>query len=158
MTFSIDLNHAIAAHTLRKIFIRRPNANLLNTVIFCGQRRRGGQGIVRFKFNHRPKRYAHPDERVLERLKLRTQRRLDTVAGLVAVPQLIAEGFNHVIGGDADEARPFFDHLQDAIEHADDGAHGAILVFREASQTVKVPKQLVRAVDEVHDHGNRLIS
>src|ERR1700735_287631 len=36
MTFSIDLNHAIAAYTLRKIFIRRPNANLLNTVIFCG--------------------------------------------------------------------------------------------------------------------------
>jgi hypothetical protein len=47
----------------------------------------------------------------------------------------------------------FLDHLQYRVQHADDGAKGTILALIEATQAVKVPEQLVSAVNQVNDHG-----
>ncbi len=58
-----------------------------------------------------------------------------------------------MIGGDTQVARPFLDHLQDPVEHAHDRAHRPIFALGETAQTVKMPKQLVGAVDEMNDHA-----
>ena len=47
----------------------------------------------------------------------------------------------------------FLDHLQHRMQHADDCAEGPILAFVEAAQPIEVTEQLVRAVNEVNDHG-----
>ena len=61
-----------------------------------------------------------------------------------------------MIGGDTQVARPFLDHLQDPVEHTHDRAHRPILALGETAQTVKVPEQLVGAVDEMDDHAGIL--
>jgi hypothetical protein len=44
------------------------------------------------------------------------------------------------------------EHLEHGLQHADDGAVRAVLVFGEPAQAVEVTEELVGAVDEVHDH------
>jgi hypothetical protein len=42
------------------------------------------------------------------------------------------------------------------LEHADDGAVGAVLAFGEPAQAVEVTEEFVGAVNEVNDHfGSR---
>ena len=47
--------------------------------------------VVGFELDHRPHGHAHRGERCFQRMKLGPQRRLDAIAGLVLVPQLVAE-------------------------------------------------------------------
>jgi hypothetical protein len=77
---------------------------------------------------------------------------LDALAGLVAGPQLVAEGLDDVVGGHADVRGAALQQLQHAVQHAGDRAERAVLVLGEAAQPVEVPEQLVGAVDEVDDH------
>jgi hypothetical protein len=64
-----------------------------------------------------------------------------------------------MIGCDAHMRCAVLDHLERALKHACDGAERAVLAFIEASQTVEVPKELVRAVDEMNDHeGGKCIA
>ena len=49
--------------------------------------------------------------------------------------------------------RAFLDHLQDGVEHTDDGAEWPIFVLGEATQAIEVAENLVRTVDEMNDHG-----
>ena len=78
--------------------------------------------------------------------------RLDPFAGLVPGPEIVSERLDDVIGRDADVRRSLFEHLKHGLQHADHGAERTILPFVEAAQSVEVPKQLIRAVDDVHDH------
>jgi hypothetical protein len=43
------------------------------------------------------------------------------------------------------------DHLQDSIQNADHRAEGPILSLVETAKAVKMPEQLVRAVDQMND-------
>ena len=114
----------------------------------------GGRGerIVRFQLNHRPHDDAHGLQRFLERVELRPQSRFDAVAGLVPAPEIVTEGFDHVIGRDADMRCAFLDHLQYRVEHTDDRAKGLIRALVEAAQAIKVAEQLVGAINKMHDH------
>jgi len=80
-------------------------------------------------------------------------RTLDALRRLVTGPEAVAEGLDDVVGRHAQVRGSFFDHLQNAVEHADDRAKGRILALIEAAQPVEVTEQLVRAIDEVNDHG-----
>jgi len=110
------------------------------------------QRIVGFELDHRPDDYAHRRERLLERMELREQCALNAGAGFVTLPKLIAKRFDHVIGGHAEITVAGLDHLEDALQHANNGAVRAVHALVKPAQAVEVPEKLVGAVDEVNDH------
>ena len=119
----VDLHHAIAAHALREILVRRPDADLL--------RRRRPPTAIRAAAASASSASsstigqtsdAHVHERLLQRHELGAQRGIDACAGLVARPEVVAERLDHVIGRDADVRRAALDHLQHGVQHAGRGA------------------------------------
>src|SRR5438132_4624731 len=86
-------------------------------------------------------------------MKLRPQSRIDAEAGLVSMPQIVAERFDDVIGGHADVRRPLFDHLEYAVQHSAHAAEARVDAVRRSAGAVEMAEQLVRAVDEVDDHA-----
>src|SRR6266513_3772615 len=111
--------------------------------------------IIGFELDHRPDDNAHRRERLLEGMELREQRGLDAGAGLVVRPKSIAKRLDHVVGGDAEIGVAVLDHLENGLQHADDGAVRAVLAFVEPAQAVEVTEEFVSAVDEVNNHfGN----
>src|SRR2546421_4043117 len=149
---AIHLNHPLATHALRQILVRCPDAYLLHLVVFGGDSGRGGERIVGFQLDHGPYRHSQRGERILERMKLREQRRLDPLTRLVARPKAITEGLDDVIGRHTEMRRPLLDHLQHGMQHAVYGAEGSIVAFVEAAQTIEVAEQLVRPVNQMNDH------
>jgi hypothetical protein len=111
----------------------------------------GGEGIVSFEFNHGPDSHAHRCQRFFEWLKLREQRALDSGAGFITGPELIAKRLDDVIGGDADVSCAVLQHAKDGSEHSGDGAKRWIS-FLETPDAVEVPEEFVSAVDKVNDH------
>src|SRR6185312_7385332 len=89
--------------------------------------------------------------------ELREERALDAFACLVAGPERVAKRLDDMIGGDTDMGRAGLEHLHDGAQHTNDGAEGWILSLHEAAQTVKVPEQLVGAVEEMNDHRITLV-
>ena len=49
------------------------------------------------------------------------------------------------------------DHLENGLQHADDGAVRAVHAFGESAQAVEVTEEFVSAVDEVHDHFRSML-
>ena len=84
---------------------------------------------------------------------MREKDRLDSLAGLVVGPKVVAERLDDVIGRNADVRGALLEHLQNGLQHADHRAEWAVLTLVEAAQPVKVPKQLVGAVYDVDDHA-----
>src|SRR5262249_55561059 len=95
---------------------------------------------------------AHRRERLLERVELRPKRALDALPGLVAPPEVVAEGLDDVVRRDAEVRRAPLDHLRDRVEHARDRAHRPILPLRGAPGAVEVAEELVGPVEEMDDH------
>ena len=138
---------------MREILVRGPDAHLLHTFVGRGDACGGSECIVGFQLGHGPHGDPHGGQGVLEWMKLREQGRLDALTSLVAGPEPVAEGLDDVVGRHAQVRGSLFDHLQDAVEHADDRAKRRIFALVEAAQPVEVTEQLVRAIDEVNDHG-----
>src|SRR6266513_2369089 len=113
--------------------------------------------IIGFELDHRPDDNAHRRERLLEGMELREQRGLDAGAGLVVRPKSIAKRLDHVVGGDAEIGVAVLDHLENGLQHADDGAVRAVLAFVESAQAVEVTEEFVSAVDEVNDHFGSIL-
>ena len=152
---SVHLHDPIPAHALREIFIRSPNADLLDARILRGDGGPRSQRIVGLEFGHRPNGDAHRSQRVLERLELRAQCGLDSISRFVAGPKFVAEGLDHVIGGDAYVCGALADHLQHGIEHAGNRPESPILSTGEAAQSIKMAEELVGTVDQMNDHAER---
>ena len=89
-------------------------------------------------------------------MKLREQRWVDALAGLVARPQIVAERLDDVVGGDADMRGALLLHLLDGAQHADHGAERPLLVLSAALVPIKMTEQLVGAVNQVNDHDARV--
>ena len=121
--------------------------------VALGEPGRGRQRVVRLELDHGPDRDPHRGKRLFERMKLRPERGLDAVARLVAQPKLVAKGLDHVIRRDTDVGRAGFEHLENGVHDADDSPVGLVLPLVEAALSVEVPEQLVRAIEEVNDHG-----
>src|SRR5439155_11792904 len=58
-----------------------------------------------------------------------------------------------VIGRDAEVGRPFLDHLQHRVQHAGHGAERRIFILVEAAEAIKMPEELVGAVEKMNDHA-----
>ncbi len=154
---AVDLHDAVAFDALREVLVRSPDADLLHPSILGGKMRCGGQRIVGLQVDHRPDGDAHRPERVLQRVELRQQSRLDAVAGLVARPQAVAERLDDVVGGDAQVRLAALDELQHALQHANHGTEAPILSLVESALAIEVAEQLVRAVDQMnHDRRARV--
>ena len=142
----------------REILVGRPDAapaRRASSPSAIARRRR--ERIVGLELDHRPDDDAHRGERVLERMELREQRRLDALAGLVAGPEVVAKRLDDVVGGDADVRR--------AAARASRAPSAArrrtapqrpVGALGEAAQAVEVAEQLVGAVDEVDDHSGSM--
>ena len=83
------------------------------------------------------------------------KRGIDAGAGLVARPEVVAEGLDDVIGRDADVRRAGLEHLQHGVQHAGRGAERLTVAPAAAAAAVEMAEQLVGAVDEVDDHVAR---
>src|SRR5207244_5548778 len=105
-----------------------------------------------FELEHRPHDNTYSRKRLLEGMELRQQRRLDAGAGLVVRPKPIAKRLDHVVGGDAEVRVAVLDHLEHGLQHADDGAVGAVHAFVEPAQPIEMTEELVGTVDEEKDH------
>ncbi len=147
------MHHAILDHALREVLVRGPDAYFFDARIGGGAVRGRSQRVVGFQLDHRPDDDAHRGERALQRLELSPQRRLDSLAGLVIGPQVVAERFDHVIGRDADMRGALLDHLQHGVQYAGDRPYGTIFAVGEAAKAVEMPVQLVRTVQQVDDQS-----
>jgi hypothetical protein len=68
------------------------------------------------------------------------------------VPEVVAEGFDDVIGRDADVRGAAVDHPENRSDDAADGADLAPLRVVRLRDRIVVAEELVRAVDEVDVH------
>ena len=96
---------------------------LLDARIPRRRRRSRRQRVVRLELHHRPDHHSGRREHFFEQWKLRQQVRLDPLAGLVPRPQPVAEGLDHVIGGDRHVRGAAPDHAQNRREHAANRRH-----------------------------------
>jgi hypothetical protein len=78
--------HDAPADALAEVLVDGPDLHLLDALVLRRQMRRRCERIIGLEIPHRPADDAHRDERILQRMELRPQRRLDPRAGLVAVP------------------------------------------------------------------------
>jgi hypothetical protein len=62
-----------------------------------------------------------------------------------------------VIGCDTEVSRAAFDHLEHAIQDADDGAVRLVFAFVESPQSIEMSEQLVRTVDEMDEHSGEQV-
>jgi hypothetical protein len=58
----------------------------------------------------------------------------------------------------AANAPSWSEHLEHGLQHADDGAVGAVHAFVESAQAVEVTEEFVSAVDEVNDHFGSMLA
>src|SRR5205085_1103955 len=149
---AIDLHDAIADDGLREILVGGPDAHLLDALVLRREVRRRCQRVVGLEVHHRPNDDTHRRERLLERMKLRPQRRLDALTGLVSGIEVVAKRLDDVIGGDADVCGAAFEHLDDGSEHSRDSAERRVAAL-EPSYAIEMAKELVRAVNEMNDHA-----
>src|SRR5262249_2530650 len=115
---AVYLNDTVIAHALSEVLVRSPNAYFLDASIVCGDECGRGQSGVRFELDHGPDCHAHAGEAFLQRLKLSKQCRIYPLAGLVPSPQVIAEGFNDMVGGDTQVRRSLLNHLQHTAKYS----------------------------------------
>ena len=114
------------------------------------ERGRGSQRVVGLELDHRPDHDPHRGQRVFQRMKLRPQGAVDAFARLVALPEVVAEGLDDVVGRDADVRGAAFEHLRDRVEDAGDRPERGI-PFLRPPDPVELAEELVGPVDEVDD-------
>ena len=87
----IDLHDAIAGNTLGQIFVGGPDADLLDAFVARCDARRSRKSIVGFVFDHRPDHHTHRGQSLFQGMKLRPQSSLNSGAGLVSGPEIVAK-------------------------------------------------------------------
>ena len=150
---AIQLNDARTLHALREVLIRRANDHLPHALISSSRDCPRGQSIVRFELHHRPDHNAGCRKHIFQQRKLRKQLAFNACAGLVTRPQSIAKRFDDVVGGNGDMRGPALDHAEHRRENAADGSDFPALGILGGRQRVIMPKQFVRAVDQVNVQG-----
>ena len=132
---------------MRQIFIRSTNQHARHTAIFRCFGGRRGKGVIGFEVDHGPNGYAHCLQSHFENRKLRQQFRLYAFAGLVTGIQVVPEGFDDVIGGNANMRCARLDHHQHGVQHAAHRTDLQSIHVRGGGHSEVVPEQFVGAVD-----------
>ena len=114
-----------------------------------------GERVIGLEFLHRPDDDAHGAQRLFERLKLRQQLGLDSLARLVSGPEIVAKRFDHVIGRDAQVRGAALQHAEDRSQNADERGRFPAVLVRLSWHRIEMPEQLVRAVEEVNSQALR---
>src|SRR6185503_4678795 len=150
-TAPINLYHTLIDDALRQIFVRGPNANLLHSLVLCGEVRGSGERIVCLELNLGPHNHAHRDERFFEWSKLCLQCRFDACAGFVTRPQIVTKRFDDVVRGHTNMRRAVLEQLRHRRQHTRYGAERRISLLK-APYAVEVSKEFVCAVQQMNDH------
>ena len=87
----IHLDHPLAAHALRKILVVGPNADFLDSFVLRRETRGRRQRVIGLQLDHRPDPTPMAASASSRGWNWAQQRGLDTLARLVAGPQLIAK-------------------------------------------------------------------
>src|SRR2546429_2894762 len=149
---AVGLDDAVPDHALAQILVGRADDDLLDLSRLCGPNGGRRERVVGLELLHRPDHHAHVAQRVLERMELREQVRLDAFAGFIARPEIIAKRFNDVVGGHTDVRRASLEHPEHRAEHADDRGDFVAISVELFRHRVEMPEQLVGAVQEVDFH------
>ena len=121
---SIDLHHAITHHTLTEILVGAENPHLCHTSIGRRHGRRRAESVIGFVFLHGPHRHPHGPQRFFHDRNLGEDLGFHPLGGLVAVVEVVAKTFDHVIRGHTDVCRAISEQLERRIENSDRGRVG----------------------------------
>ena len=151
---AIELDDPIAAHALRQVLVRRAHDHLLDPRVGRGHLGRRAQRVVGLELDHGPDDHPEGAERVLQRLELGVEHRVDALARLVVRPERVPERFDDVVGGHAEVGRAAFEHSQDGPDDAADRSELLRpLSVERGGRGQEVAEQLVGAIDQVDAHG-----
>ena len=154
---AIELDDAGADDTLAEIFVGRADEDLGDACVLRCFGGSCGEGVIGFEFDHGPDFDAHGFESFFKDGKLGEQLRRHAFAGFVAGIEIVAEGFDDVIGGDAEVGCAGFDHRENRRKDTADGADfPAVCVFR-GRDGEEVAEEFVGAVDEVRNAESTIL-
>ena len=126
----VQLHDAVPAHALPEVLVRRADDDLLHVAVVVGDGGAAGQRVVRLELDHRPHQDPEGGEGLLEGPGLGPQIGIDAVARLVAGPQVVAEGLDHVVGRHTDMGRALSEQLQHGADHAPTAATSSPAALR----------------------------
>ena len=149
---AVELDDVGATDALSEILVGGADEDLLGALVVAAKGSCGRQGVVGFELDHGPGDDAEGGEGFFEQGELGEELGRGAVAGLVAGVEIVAEGFDDVVGGDAEVGGAFFDHLEHGGEDASDGGDLHALLVLHGRKGVEVAEELVGAVDEVDLH------
>ncbi len=107
---TIELDDAVAPHALRQVLVRRAHDDLIGARIGGGHDRGRGQRVVGLELDHGPDDHAERAQRLLHRLELGVEQRVQALARLVARPERVAKRFDDVVRGHAQMRDAAFEH------------------------------------------------
>lgn len=150
---SIELQYAGSADALREVLVRGANQDAVDAGVGCGKAGCGGEGVVGLVLDHGPDSNAEGFERLLEDVELCAEAGIDPLAGFVSGPEIVAEGLDDVIGGDADVGGSVADHAKNRGDDAAGGGDVLAVAVADRRESKEVAEELVGSVDKMDFQG-----
>jgi hypothetical protein len=151
----IPTDDLAARNELGDIFVRGANHNLIDTCFAAEAERCGSERIVGLELNHRPDYNPQGSNRLLGQRELGQQLWGNTLTGLVAWEEAIAERLDHVIEGTGYVCSARFgEKHKQAVEQAKCGADFAAVESLSGRCSEVAAEKFVGAVYKVKLHCN----
>ena len=141
----VELDHH-PVHALGQVLVGRAHQHPGHAGVLRGPRRRGGQGVVGLHLAHRPHGHAERLQRALHERELGEQGGVHARPRLVPGPEVVAEGLDHGVRGDADVRRAGRDQVEHRAHHAP-GRRAAGIARDVAREHRMMAEKLVGAID-----------
>ena len=138
---------------LGEVLVGGADEDAVHPGVLSGLHRRCAHGVVGLVLDHGEDPEARRREHRLEQRELGEEFRRHALAGLVALEHLVAEGLDHLVGGDADVGGALLEHSEDRADDRPRGRHLAAVGRHVRWHREVVAEQLVRSVDEVNLHA-----
>ena len=147
------LHDAGADDRLGEILVGGADQHLLHRGIPRGRPRACRQRVVRLELHHRPEDEARSRQGLLEQRELREEVGLDALPCLVARPQGVPEGLDHLVRRHRDVRRAAVDQAEQRGEHPPDRTDLGPVRQLRGRQRVVVAEQFIGPVDQVDVHA-----
>jgi len=142
---------------LGQILVRGSNNHAIDLGVLRGEKGGRRESIVRLKFHPGPNHDAGGGKDFFKDRELRPQVGLNTFAGLVTGPEIVAIGLNDLIGCHGQMGGAFLDHAEHRSQDPAYRSDLTSLRVPRRGERVKVTKQLVRAVYKMDVQGDLLV-